>query len=293
MKPNVLPKQDLTATDQLPGSLLESIQSRLKGSSETPYLDSLVLLGHITGLSKSRLIAHPSPPLDADQDRMLSQALEQLLAGIPLPYVLGEWEFFLLRFTLSKDVLIPRPETEGLVERAIDWLQDHPGQRSCLDVGTGSGCIAISLLAHIPDLRIAATDISLKALLTAQVNARSHGVERRIDFLQADLLNGIQTAADLLVANLPYIPTQKLESLPVSRTEPWLALDGGPDGLSLIKRLLEDAPRLLKPGGLVLLELDEDCGQNALKAAEAHFPLGSCSLEKDLSGQDRYLVVKV
>ena len=185
MKPNALPQQDLTATDRGEGSLLGEIESLLRSCSETPYLDALVLLGQITGRSKSDLLTHPSPLLSPDQELQLAAALDRLLSGTPLPYVLGKWEFFKLSFRLTSDTLIPRPETEGLVERALAWLGDHPERRSCLEPGTGSGCIGVSLGVNVPDLRITATDLSLGALLTARENARDHGVADRIDFLQA------------------------------------------------------------------------------------------------------------
>ena len=273
--------------------MLKKLQDQLKSYSESPYLDSLVLLGHISGKSKSELIAHPSPELSVAQNQSLSTAIKQLQDGIPLPYVLGEWEFFRLRFKVTPDVLIPRPETEGLVELALEWLQANPGKRSCLEIGTGSGCIAISFAKSIPDLQIIATDISLPALQVAKDNANRHDVMSQILFLERDLFSGITMPIDLLVANLPYIPSDKLRSLDVYRSEPTLALDGGQDGLHYIKEVLKEAGQHLNPGGAVFLELDEDCGALALALAKEVWPGITTHLAHDLSGQDRYLSIQI
>lgn len=293
MKQNASPKQDLKITKDSAKTMLKKIQNQLNSHSESPYLDSLVLLGHISGKSKSELIAHPTPELTASQDQSLSKAIKQLQDGIPLPYVLGEWEFFRLRFKVTPDVLIPRPESEGLVELALDWLRTNPEKRSCLEIGTGSGCIAISLAISIPDLQIIATDISSPALQLAKENARNHEVQEQIQFLERDLFTGIDMPIDLLVANLPYIPTDKLLSLAVYQSEPTIALDGGQDGLHYIKEVLKEAGRHLNPGGAIFLELDEDIGALALALAKDIWPGITIRLFQDLSGQDRYLSIQL
>jgi len=273
--------------------MLKKIQDQLKSHSESPYLDSLVLLSHISGKSKSELIAHPSPDLSASQNHSLSKAIKQLQDGTPLPYIIGEWEFFRLPYKVTPAVLIPRPETEGLVELALEWLRANPGKRSCLEIGTGSGCIAISLAKSIPDLQIIATDISLPALEVAKYNASRHEVISQIHFLERDLFSGITLPIDLLVANLPYIPSDKLRSLDVYRSEPTLALDGGQDGLHYIKEVLKGAAQHISPGGAVFLELDEDCGTLALALAKEVWPGITIHLVQDLSGQDRYLSIQI
>lgn len=292
MKPTVSPKQDLTRTDHSAKSLLKVIQKRIEGFSPSPYLDGLVLLSHISGLSKAQILADPPLELPPTGLEILEEQLSQLQAGIPLPYLVGRWEFYQLPFILTPEVLIPRPESEGLVERALAWLAASPERCSCLEVGTGSGCIAISLAKNQPGLRVTATDISPQALAVARENASLHQVEARIDFREANLLQGLEGKYDLLVANLPYIPTGKLVGLQVSRAEPRLALDGGPDGLTLIRALLRDAPARLKPGGRITLELDEDCGQAALALAGQFFPTSEIKLEQDLHGLDRYLLIQ-
>jgi len=273
--------------------MLKQIHDQLNSHSESPYLDSLVLLGHISGKSKSELITHPTPELSASQNQKLSKAINQLQDGIPLPYVIGEWEFYGLRFKLTPDVLIPRPETEGLVELALDWQRENPGKRSCLEIGTGSGCIAISLAKTNPDLKLIATDISSPALKVAKDNAIKHNVQDQIQFLERDLFSGITLPIDLLVANLPYIPSKKLRSLAVYQSEPVLALDGGQDGLHYIKEVMKEAGQHINPGGAIFLELDEDCGASALSLAKEVWPGITIQLGQDLSGQDRYLSIQI
>ena len=292
MKQNVSPQQDLKTKNNPSKSLLGNIQQKLSQTSSSPYLDALVLLGHISGKSKSDLLTHPSPDLTPEQYSQLEDEIHQILSGIPLPYVLGNWEFYQLSFQISPDVLIPRPETEGLVEKALQWLEDHPAKRKVLEVGTGSGCIAISLAKNNPELEIQASELSQQALDIALGNAQRHQVQEQIWFHKTHLLEGIKTKVDLLIANLPYIPTKKLLSLSVFHTEPQLALDGGEDGLSLIRETLEAAPGILHPGGVILLELDEDCGPSALTLGKTFFPDATVNLDQDLSGMDRYLVIQ-
>jgi len=292
MKPNASPKQDLTQNKRTTGTFLKGLQEELQKHSESPYLDSVVLLAHITGLTKSQLLANPDPSLSPAQKKQIERALIRIKAGTPLPYVIGEWEFFQLKFKITEDVLIPRPETEGLVELALAWLDSHPGRNSCLEIGTGCGCIAISMAAKIPDLKIIATDISNSALQVARENARAHQVDDQIVFEERDLLTGMERKVDLLVANLPYIPTKKLRSLPVYDHEPYLALDGGADGLYYVKKVLKSARNHMHPGGAIFLELDEDSGASALALAREVWPGMTLKLSQDLSGQDRYLSIQ-
>lgn len=273
-------------------TLMKRVQEDLTPISEFPYLDSLILLSFITGFSKSQLLADPNPILNQEEQDHLDQALSRINNGTPLPYVIGEWEFFQLKFRITEDVLIPRPETEGLVELALSWLKEHPQRRSCLEIGTGCGCIAISLAKKIPDLRIIATDISSRALQVARENAQRHKVEDKIVFQERDLLKGLDGKVDLLIANLPYIPTAKLRSLPVYTKEPALALDGGSDGLLLIKKVLKSAHLHMQPGGAIFLELDEECGASALALAKEVWPGMTLKLSQDLAGQDRYLSIQ-
>jgi release factor glutamine methyltransferase len=263
----------------------------LAAVSETASLDAQVLLAHVTGCTRAGLLARPEADLDEESQRKLDSALHLLQSGLPLPYVLGEWEFYGLSFRVTPDVLIPRPETELLVETAIDWLCAAPDRRRSADVGTGSGCIAVSLAAHVPDLQVAASDVSPAALAVARENAARHTVNDRIVFTEGDLLTPVPGALDLICANLPYIPTETLHSLSVYGKEPDLALDGGPDGLALIRRLITQAREKLLPGGLMLMEIEERQGKVVHDLAREAFPDARVGVIKDLAGRDR--VVKV
>jgi release factor glutamine methyltransferase len=239
------------------------------------------------------VLAHPEATLTTEQEEWLAAAVNCVKMGTPLPYVLGKWEFYSLDFKVTCDTLIPRPETETLVERALDWLQASPGRRRVADIGTGSGCIAVSLAAQIPDLRLLATDTSLAALQVARENAHQHGVSGCISFVCCDLLDGINGTFDLLCANLPYIPSSEIAGLAVARREPLQALDGGVDGVIPIRRLLEAAPKALKPGGMLLLEIGSHQGEVTQILARTAFPQGKVHIIKDLAGRDRVLQVRM
>ena len=277
------------------GELLEEITQQIK--SDWPELDAQLILAHVTGNPRTWLLAHLETlltPLQIDQTQM---AINQLQAGTPLPYILGHWEFFSLDFNITKDVLIPRPETELLVEKAIIWLQASPERRAIADIGTGSGAIAVTLAMHLADARILATDISHEALKVAKHNAEKFHVHHKINFLQCDLLpqptDPLPTERhfDLICANLPYIPTETLHKLPVYGNEPTLALDGGADGLDLYRRLLKLAPDWLVPSGKMLLEIEATQGPKALSLAYDSFNHAKIQLHQDLAGHDRILEI--
>lgn len=278
-------------------SLLSDLTSRLASTSDTAALDASVLLAHVVEKPRSWLLAHPEFSITPAQYTTLNKLVSRLEDGEPLPYVLGHWEFFGLDLEVSPDVLIPRPETELLVEKAIAWLRESPARRMVADVGTGSGAIAIAIAAHLPDANILATDISAKALQIAKRNARKFGVDSRIDFLECDLLPAkpelfsTDQHLDLICANLPYIPTETLYTLPIYGREPTLALDGGEDGLTLIRRLLDIAPGWLAPNSMILLEIESTTGIQALNAAFDLFSEAEIHLQQDLAGNDRLLEI--
>jgi release factor glutamine methyltransferase len=272
-------------------SRLSEISRALAPFSDTAPLDAQTLLAHLSGHPRSWLMAHPEAPLEDGLLLRLGGAVDRLTGGEPLPYVLGEWEFYGLTFSVGPDVLIPRPETELLVERAIRWLESHPDRRQAVDVGTGSGCIAISLAVNVGDLVITASDLSPAALQVAEKNAARHRVAERIHFAEGDILAAAGSDTDLICANLPYIPTNTLHALPIYGREPTLALDGGPDGLALIRRLLAQARGKIAPGGLLLAEIEAGQGDLARQAASDSFPEALISIQPDLAGKDRLLEV--
>jgi release factor glutamine methyltransferase len=261
--------------------------------SGTARLDAGTLLGHVMGRSRAWIATHPETQLSRKECEHLAKVLEDISAGIPLPYVIGQWEFFGLDFYITPEVLIPRPETELLVETALKWFAQHPGRRVAADIGTGSGCIAISLAVSLPDLMIYASDISEGALQVATRNIRKHGVEWRIQVLKGDLLDPIKVPIDMLCANLPYIPNVKLDSLEVAHQEPRLALDGGIDGLDKIRQLLVQSIGKIKPGGIILLEIESGQGAQAVALACTIYPTAAVYSHQDLAGLDRILSIEL
>ncbi len=272
--------------------VLDDLIFRLEKTSDTPGLDAEVVLAHLLEKPRSWVMAHPEASLTGDDPDTLESLVARLERGEPLPYVLGSWEFFGLEFEVSDAVLIPRPETELLVERAIAWLQSHPEFDHVADIGTGCGCIGIALAANVPGLKVTSTDISPQALEIARRNAAKNGVEAQIEFIRQDLFPP-DSKFNLIVSNPPYIPTDTLQKLPIFGREPTLALDGGADGLGLIRRILNEAPVRLAPGGLLLMELEASEGSAVLSIAYDIFSEAEIHLHKDLAGRERLLEIQV
>lgn len=264
----------------------------LRPITETPSIEAQALLAHVLGVSRAYLLAHPEQPLNESALESLARLLRRLEQGEPLPYVLGRQEFYGLPIKVTPAVLIPRPETEVLVEYALAWLRENPSRRAATDVGTGSGCIAISLAYHISNLKVLALDRSRAALQVAQENVRHFGLMNRVYLVQADLLNPVDTSFDLICANLPYIPTSRLPTLRVTDYEPLEALDGGPKGLNLIQRLLEQAPYCISAGGLLLIEIDASQAEVLPALARRLFPRARIEVRPDLAGLPRLLVIQ-
>ena len=281
------------------GELLKQLNSQLAGDSTE--LDAQIILAHALGFPRTWLLAHLDTPLTASQIAAGIQTFDRFQAGTPLPYILGHWEFFGLEFDITKDVLIPRPETELLVEKAIAWLQASPKGRTMVDIGTGSGAIAVSIATHVPDVRILATDISPAALQVAKHNAGKYNVQNQIDFLECDLLPKSRvklktsdlrlSSFDLICSNPPYIPTETLHQLPIFGREPTIALDGGTDGLNIYRRLFKIAPDWLAPQGIMLFETEASLGVQILSLACDTFSDVSIHLHQDLAGHDRLLEI--
>ena len=261
--------------------------------TEQPHQVALILLAHVLQKPKTWVLAHPDFHLNPDQKAHLEQLVSRLQQGEPLPYLTGKQAFFGLDFTVSPAVLIPRPETELLIDEALQWLEAHPNVKNALDVGTGSGCIAVTLATRKPWLTITATDLSPAALDIAKQNAATHQVTAQIAFEQADLFPSVDQTFDLVCTNLPYIPTRKLGQVNTLAFEPTLALDGGADGLTLIRRLLDQLPPKLNAPALVLLETEATLGAETLALAKTAFPKADVSLLQDLAGLDRLVRIEI
>jgi len=246
---------------------------------------------HVTGSSRARLLAHPERTLTSAQVARYGKLVDDRAAGYPLPYLTGEIEFYGLDIEVTPEVLIPRPETETLVDLA---LERRPN--TVVDVGTGSGCIAVALAAHLPEAAVYGIDISPAALAVARRNAERYGLGERIRFLVGDLLDRRPGPVDLIVSNPPYVSADEWASLPpsVRDHEPRLALDGGPDGLEVVRRLISQSQGLLEPDGALLIEIGATQGDAAKEAAETFFPENGTSIRihPDLAGHDRVLEIQ-
>jgi release factor glutamine methyltransferase len=212
----------------------------------------------------------------------------------PLAYILGQRAFYGLELGVDRRVLVPRPETEGLVERTVAFAGRRAGEGLTIaDIGTGSGCIAIALAVALPRARIIAVDAAPGALAVARQNARRHGAARRIAFRRGDLLAPLRGAVDIIVSNPPYVACGEIAALApeIAGFEPRQALDGGADGLDVIRRLVADAPRWLTPGGALFVEIGDRQGALAADLARRAFAASAISVERDLAGKVRYLCV--
>lgn len=271
---------------------LAQARSELSSSLPEEPLSSLyAILEKNTGAAREQLITDLQFTLDASILPQLEGDFLDLKNGKPLAYILGSWDFYGLSFFMNPAVLIPRPETELLVETALEILKQIAEPCFLADVGTGSGCIAAAIAKNRPNARIIAADISRDALEVAQRNVQRHTLSKQVSLLQSDLLEGIHARFDLICANLPYIPSQALQELEVAYFEPHLALDGGEDGLSLFRRFFNQVPDHLTEGGSILLEMQFDQAERLQKLAHLHFPGAKVIIKRDLAGCDRLLVI--
>ncbi len=257
-------------------------------------LEAEVLVMNVMRMARQSIFAEQETEVTGQQQAALDEFLERRYSREPLAYILGQREFYGINVVLTPAVLIPRPETEGLVEQALFMalMGMESTELTIADVGTGSGAIAINLAIHLPSAKIDAVDVQDAVLDVAAYNVRVHGVADRVNLAIGDLLDAVPEPVDLIVANLPYIPTDRIPTLqPEVQQEPVLALDGGPDGLDLVRRLLIQAEDKLNSHGIILLEIDPDQIPVVQELALQHFPEGSTSVEKDLAGMDRILSI--
>ena len=258
-------------------------------------LEAEVMVMNVLRMPRQAIFAEQEREVSEQQQVALDELLKRRYTREPLAYILGQREFYGINVVLTPAVLIPRPESEGLVEHALfmAMMGMESTDLTIADVGTGSGAIAINLAMHLPMGRIFAVDISDSVLDVAAYNIRAHGVGDRVSLAIGDLLDAVPEPLDLIVANLPYIPTDRISTLqPEVQKEPVLALDGGADGLDLIRRLLAQAENKLKSHGIILLEMDPDQVPVVAELALQHFPNGSTDVEQDLAGMDRILVIR-
>jgi len=253
-----------------------------KNIEDTP-LECELLLRHILGISRTQLYLDLDRKLSPSQEEAFRQLVKRRLSGEPAAYITSHSEFYSLDFYVDSRVLIPRPESELLVEEAMSLAQNHP-LSTIAEVGTGSGAIAISLALELPEAKIYATDISASALEVALINCQKHGVVDRVFLLHGDMLDPVPEPVDLIIANLPYVRKSELSGV---RFEPRLALDGGRDGIEKIRQLCRQLGGKLCPGGFLLLEIGEGQGKAVTTLLNALFPTSKIKLMPDLSGIER------
>jgi len=279
------------------GTALRQLAARLKTAGmDEAQTKAEWLLAHVLGGGRLDVYTHPERSLTPDQAARLRQLGRRLAAGEPLQYVLHTAEFFGRSFQTDGRALIPRPETELLFTAALD-APCLTGERRrsaprVADVGTGTGCLAISLALERPEARIWAVDVSADALALARENAQRHGVTARIEFVQGGLLDPIAPASlDLVVSNPPYVPTAEWRELPrdIRDHEPRAALDGGADGLAVLAPLIVQAADKLAPGGWLVLEIGEDQGRR-VRDLMKRAGFVSMKVRQDLAGWDRVVV---
>jgi release factor glutamine methyltransferase len=279
---------------------------------ETPRLDGEVLLAHVLGWTRTKLYTYPDRPLDGQERTAFESLVERRFKHEPIAYLVGTKAFYGLDLMVDRRVLIPRPETELLVDLALDligqitrqWERAGSGnghgpsrlaERITLaDVGTGSGAISVAVTANHPSVSAYAIDISQEALDVARENAVRLGLADRVEFIHGDLLAQLPQPVDLVIANLPYVARHEWNSLApgIAHFEPSLALSGGADGLAVIKRLLAQSPKYLRAGGAIILEIGSTQGAEVAAFARSLFPDAFVEVMSDYGYHDRVVRVQ-
>jgi len=266
--------------------------SLTEASIESPRLDAEVLLAHTLGATRSELYARLDEKPQEATEKTFRSLVARRLRHEPVAYITGQKEFFGLELQVDRRVLIPRPETETLVEVALTIARQK--RVSLLaEVGVGSGAVAVALAVNLPGAEIYAVDSSSDALAVAENNCLNHNVLDRVHLLQGDLLEPLPEPVGLVVANLPYVAQDELKDLApnITQYEPLTALDGGADGLDLFRRLLEQAGPCLRPPGMICLEIGATQASAVNELARVHFPAATVALVRDLAGLDRVAII--
>lgn len=263
---------------------------------ETPRLDAEVLLSHLLGQPRIYLYTHFDQPLETGELARFREMVKRRAAREPVAYIIGEKEFMGLTFRVTRDVLVPRPDTEILVQAAIERLDKVPGEKLFADIGTGSGAICLSVLKLLEDSRAVTVDISPAARAVAEENAETLGVADRVEFLTGDLVAPLAARSEryaAILSNPPYIDDADMQRLqPEVRCEPRLALAGGADGLDCYRRLFAEAPALLVPGGFLAVEVGIDEAERVagLAAANPLLEPERTEILRDYGGIERVVI---
>jgi release factor glutamine methyltransferase len=271
--------------------MLRAATAWLRGrGDDEARLDVELLLSHALETDRAGLYARLGDELRVGERVSFEELLTRHANGEPIAYIVGEREFYGLSFVVRSGVLIPRPESELLVEQVVEHIRGlGAGAVSIVDVGTGSGAVAVAIAKAVPRAQVLALDVAPEAVAVASENIARHGVAGRVHVAVADLLDGVDGEWDIVVGNLPYIPSATVDRLDsgVRDWEPRVALDGGADGLQLHARLLDQLPGRLVPGGLVVLEVNDDRGEAATALFRGKLPGAEVGLLQDMFGRDR------
>ena len=294
--------------------MVRTVQAALKDAVErleytgawTPLLDAEVLLCEVLGLDRLYLYIQRGRNLTQEENEGFERFMEKRLQGIPLQYIIQRQEFMGLDLYVEEGVLIPRPDTEILVETVLNWVKEEMDFKSrqeplkIVDLGTGSGAITVSLAKYIEKVHVYSVDLSEKALSIGRKNAEKHGVLEKITFLQGDLLQplaekGLFDQVDILVSNPPYIPAKDIDDLQieVAKFEPRMALDGGPDGLDFYRRIIEQGDQFLRHGGRMALEVGHDQGDAVKNMMVLKKSYANIQKHQDLAGIERVVTAVV
>lgn len=278
------------------GRALNSARERLnEAGCSSASLDAQVILAYVLGVNRSWLFAHHEYKLNSEQADAFTDLIARRMEHEPVAYLVGKREFYGLDFQVDRRVLIPRPETELLVDAVLDIAADHEGERVVVaDVGTGSGAIALSVAHNCPHVHVYAIDLSADALEVAHQNVERIDERNQVTLAQGDLLTPLPERVHVIVANLPYISSDTFPYLDadVRDFEPQLALEAGPEGLDVINRLLRQAAHFLLPDGTILLEIGYDQGVAVSTLAKQIFPQAQhISIRKDYHGHDRLVTI--
>jgi len=260
-----------------------------ESGSPSPRLDAEVLLMRFLGADRLRFFSHPERVVSEEEAAGFSRWVERRCGGEPVSYIVGEKEFWSLRFEVDRRVLIPRPETECLIEEALRCRGPDAGSLRIIDIGTGSGAIGVVLARELPEARVIGTDISTAALSVARKNALAHGVEGRMEFPQGDLFAGAAGPFDWIVSNPPYIRDDVYPLLPrgIREFEPREALIAGPDGTAFHRRIIREGAGRLKGGGRIFLEIGEGQAEAVASLFREEGSYEEIRFRKDCGGMDR------
>ena len=260
---------------------------------ESPKSKARLLLQHVLDLKREQIIIYDNKEVTVVQEKTYMQDLEKLIKGIPVQHITNSQEFMKMNFFVSSDVLIPRPDTEILVEEVIK-LGKEKKNPTILDLCTGSGAIAVSIAKYLPNAKVYASDISSKALEVAKTNARNNEVQDKIEFINSDLFEKIEGKFDIIVSNPPYIRTEVIKTLDEEvQKEPMLALDGGKDGLDFYRKIVEEAYSHLKFDSYLCFEIGYDQKEEVTEIVKKAKVYADTYCKKDLYGNDRVIVTKV